>query len=55
MLWKKPQTHRQLWKKMIYGQMNKAKTQKNNLLPEDKYVYMGDPVLGVKFPGLLNQ
>lgn len=29
--------------------MNKTKTQKNTLLEEDKYVYMGDPVLGVKF------
>lgn len=41
--------------KMIYGQMNKAKTQKNNLLEEDKYAYMGDPVLAVKFLILLKQ
>lgn len=34
---------------------NKAKTQKNNLFEEHKYVYMGDPVLGVKFLSLLKQ
>lgn len=31
----------------------KEKTQKNNLLEEDKYVYVGDPVLGAKFHCLL--
>lgn len=31
---------------MFSGQMNKRKKLKNNLLEEDKYVYVGDPVLG---------